>query len=357
LIEFKINNQKYLELESKIHSIIEMGNRNLLNPALQTIHSYSEKYPKVCTFPKVQLLTGELYFSFWKLSNEELKRLADKMIGIKENSSEYTFIVEKIEKEGEVNKRMIDLAKNAFKASHEARPTYWKANEALYKLHVEMDELNDAKHYLGYLISSFPAEATYSLKMGRLNEISNRFTNSVNFFLESAEKALHAGVSNLKKEDLLEIIDASLRTGKKLMKQMNISELSAKAENALETRTMLKNMRKNNAQLRVTLEKMSRQFPNDPEYLNKIAITYRRTGEYHIAEEYYKKAIQADKNDAVIRINYAMCLACSNIFDKATEMIESAAKLEMNDEEKETYEKSRELINKKDIVRIKKVMI
>ena len=76
-----------------------------------------------------------------------------------------------------------------------------------------------------------------------------------------------------------------------------------------------------------------------------------------MAEEFYERALKADPEDPIIRINYAMCLACGNIFDKATQMIETASKLEMGKDEKETYEKARELINEKDLLQIRKVMV
>ncbi|MBF0275398.1 MAG: tetratricopeptide repeat protein [Nitrospinae bacterium] len=357
LIKFKIKNQKFLDLETKIFSIMEMGNRNLLKPAMESIVSAHKKDPKICTYSKTQLLTGQLFTAFWKSSNAKLESLTEKLEEVKIDSLDYKVIIEQIEHESEINKKMLNKAKDSLRKSFEARPSYWKANEALYKLHMELNEIEESKHYLNRLISLFPAEATYFLKMGKLYELSNNYRESIEYFLESASKALNSGVSNLKKEDLMEIIDASLYTGTKIMRQINVTELNTDNEGEFETELMLKDLRKNNAQIRATLERMNKQFPHDSNYLNKIAITYRRTGEYDVAEGFYKKAIKEDSENPIIRINFAMCLACNNLFEQASKMIETASRYQINEEEREIYDKARNLINKKDIVGIRKIMI
>ncbi len=359
LISFKQENKHYLELEAKVEFIIESQNRNFITQALQTIHAYHRKYPKVCRFAKTELLKAQLFYAFWKLSCEQADKISSKLNFHNSESSEYKFLTEQFEKETTAGKQLLSLCEQALERSHESEPGYWKTLDLLFQLQMEKGEIRQAKNTLLQLIENFPNACTYALKLGKIHELRNEFHESVKHYMDAAHLALQQGIKNVQKEDLIDIVDTSLRSCKEMMQRLGVGEVGEThhfAEGS-DNLLILKSIRKNNAQLRVMLEKMSKLYPDDANYMNKIAITYRRSGEYQLAEQYYLKAINLEPKNIIIRINYAMCLACSSLFKKATTVIEATTGMEMTEEERDILEHARELINKRDIMRIKRVML
>ncbi len=359
LISFKHKNKHYLELESKVEFIIDSKNESLIPQALQTIHTYQKNYPQVCRLAKTELLKGQLFFAFWKNSCEKAEEFLSQMTYHPKSSDEYRKISARYTKETANSTRLLSLCEQALEKSHKTEPTYWKTLELLFQVHMEKGDLRRAKIILQQLIENFPQACTFSLKLGKLHELRNEFHKSVNHYMNAAHYALEQGVRNIQKEDLIDIVNTSLRSCKTMMNHLNIDEVgnSNNFKEGSDNYLVLKSIRKNNAQLRVILEKMAKLYPDDANYINKIAITYRRSGEYQLAEQYYLKAVKLDPKNIIIRINYAMCLACSDLFSKATAIIEETSNLEMSAEERENLEHARELINQRDTTRIKRVML
>ncbi|MFV0476512.1 MAG: type IV pilus biogenesis/stability protein PilW [Parahaliea sp.] len=70
------------------------------------------------------------------------------------------------------------------------------------------------------------------------------------------------------------------------------------------------------------LKQAERMDPHNAELNEAFALVYQRTGEYELAEEYFKKAIRGNRNFSRARNNYAVFLYSRKRYKEAAEQLE-----------------------------------
>jgi len=358
LIEYQIGNRYYLELETSIKTYLNIGRVSLLGTIMKKIDEYIEKYPKVFHTAKVGLLKGNAYFGFWQKKSEEAAIFITELEKYSPSDPNYTEINEKLNMVITEAEGLLSEAEKNLLAAFEAYPKYWQVINALYWLYMEQNKPGEAKKYLIKLINLFPQQTEYSFQMGKLIELEGDFSGAIQHYLAASRNASQEGMTGYKTEDIMEIVDQTLECSKKVMKKIGISQIKTEGYDiGSEEFISLRTLQQVNAQVRVVMEDMTKRNHAGSTLYNKIGITYRRVGNYKMASEMYVRAIKEDPNDHRIRINYAALLGVRGSWNLAEVELEKAISLDTEGEDREVLKIIQEIISKKNIDKLKHVLV
>ncbi len=334
MISYKISNQKYLDLELKVRTNIKLKNISMLPKTLGLIDEYGQKYPKICSSLRMELLRGKLYNKFSKILRLQLDPIVEELQGISSDDDAYDPLVHKLQGLTDEVDGLREKARKRFAAAHEIDRGNWKVLYALYQFYMDEKDYPEAKDYLVSLIKTFPKNWDYFFKMGKINEIENDFLGAAKNYFEAARNALEEGASNMDLQALVEIAERSLETGQEMLNKMGESEIRNVADwcNSSRAETM-RVLRKNNAQVRSILLYASKMSPQNADYLNKIGITFRRAGDYFAAAREYHKALKIEPENPRIHLNLIVALSLANDWEKALEELKIVKSLNADPED------------------------
>ncbi|MBI3600706.1 MAG: tetratricopeptide repeat protein [Nitrospinae bacterium] len=355
-------NMVYIDAEMKVIDAIEMKDfRRISNIAAEFSKIKWEK--KDIQMYRLDTLLGELYFEFWKEGNKKLKEIQQKLLKVMRGTTAYeTVRREFTDEEGKSNFLLENAEKNLDNAIKE-NPDFWKTNYIFYEIAMEKGDYKNAKEYLLRLIKLFPEEFNYSYQLGRIFAMENQYNIAMQHFEDASKKAVTEGISGITEEDILDITDESMKMAQKILKKSNASDFTdlKKIKEDSEDRYLLDIIKKNNAQIRTALYQLSKKSTGDKtvqaDYQNKIAVTFRRSGDYVMANNAYQEAIKLDPENPIIRLNSAACLALLNLFDQAKAEASKAMEYNKGDIDGQIISRIIALIDEKNIEGIKRILV
>ncbi len=346
LIEFKRHNSHTQELQSKIMSLIKVGDPSLIPGSLKMIDEYAKKHPKAMSAAKVNHLKGQLYYDF----NLQKKLEAEKMLedGRKDDADALLRECEEFESSSE----------QLFLAGHRTSPRYWHILNSLYSLYMDRGDIKEAKKYLSKLIAIFPEESKYAFKMGKIDEIEGNYSSAVRGYLSAWKSYAEDGIGQHDVEEVMEIIDASLESSQIMLREMELSKFTtANQDIGSREYTLIRTMKQHNAMTRTALVQIAKEVPDDSNIFNKIGITYRRTGDYDMALKMYVRALKLEPENFRIRINYAVALAMLGAWDKAKKELAKAERSDTGKEEKAVFTSLDKVMTKKKAEQLAKMLV
>ena len=149
----------------------------------------------------------------------------------------------------------------------------------------------------------------------------------------------------------------------KILVKSNASDFTdlKKIKEDSEEHFLLNIIKKNNAQVRTALYQLSKKPVEDKllhaDYQNKIAVTFRRSGDHVMAMNTYQEAIKLDPTNPIIRLNYAACLALLKLFDQAMTETLKAKEYNRDDIDENVIKKVISFIEEKDVEGIKRILV
>ena len=357
LLEFKIENRHYLEIETKVAAFLQTKNLSLLPTALQMIDKGHKEYPSHCTPSRINLLKGELYSEFWRLRNRDMESLIGEFQKLSPSDPDFARTEKSV---ANLGGEIADLKNNAERyllAAYHLEPESWKCLHSFYRFYMEAGEFKKAKEYLSKLIQAFPAKAEYSFRMGKIHELEGDLSGAIQCYLDAFHSTLEEGVGNFDAADVMEVIDASLNVGREIMSEIGLAHIeTGKMEPGSMDHAKAVMLRRNNAQIRSALLTLAGKQPKNADYLNKIGITYRRAGDYPNAIDMYSRALEIDPDNSRIRVNQAVVLALCGTWDQALKEAEKARALNDGPEDAQTIAGLVDIIGKKDQKRLLKIL-
>ncbi|MFQ5559545.1 MAG: tetratricopeptide repeat protein [Nitrospinota bacterium] len=358
LIDFRSENHHFLELETKVTSFINTKNVAMLKPTMDMIMDYKERFPVACGPAKIDLLCGKLHYDFSAQLTAEMKEKVEQLQNFSPESSDFGTLQAELTKLSATIDDLNNTSYQFYLSSYNQDPTYWKALYSLYLVNMERRDLGEAKKYLSKLIGIFPNNSSYYFKMGKINELQNDLSAASERYLESAKMALQEGVQNVKEEDVVDIVNASIKAGKNLLMQLDADQIDrSPTDHGSERGVIMQTLRKNNALARASLLYLAKKNPGNADYLNKIGITYRRIGDYQKACQAYSQAVAIDYNNARIRINNAAALGLCGAWKASLAEISEAKKVNDTPDDEIYLDKLEQIIRKKDLNELKKVLL
>lgn len=357
LLDFKEENRYFLEVEASINSYVEQGRVSLVDAAIKKIDKYANKYTLAFPPAKVNLLKGEVCFGMWKKKRDEYDSLAEEMEK-NPNSSGGKGWEKKLEEVAADMERLISDAEKYFLEAHGAYPRFWAVTYSLYTLYMEQRKIKQAKGYLVELIEIFPEQTEYYHRMGKLNELEGDYTSAVKNYLAAARNAWEEGIAGYDLGEIMDIVNRSIDSTKKMLKKMGLAKISMKEHEVGSEEFLIMNvLKKNNAQIRGALVQMTKKIPDDAELFNKIGITYRRTGNGNLAAEMYKKAVLLAPENHRIRINYSAALALCGSWGLAKKEAETAKGLDKEREDDASIDALLDVISSEDMDALEKILV
>jgi len=265
--------------------------------------------------------------------------------------------ISKMEKTGEME-LLRQKAYVYLKTAHEAYPNHWKILLALHTYHMDEGNLSAAKIYLEDLVKLFPEHSEYHFRLGKINEKEGDTSAAVQNYNIAGENVMNEGLDNFLADYVVNIVDASLNSTKELLSNMGMSKIGLEGldKKSIEYQNM-KLLQKSNADVRNSLFRLSKKKKGDPNLFNKIAITYRRIENYRMALENYVKAVEIDRDNHRIRINYAAALAMYGQWERAEKEIELARSLDFKREDTNTIDILEKAIGERDKDQLQKLLI
>lgn len=355
-------NTVYIEAEMKVIDVIEMKDYHRISSIVAEFNKLKWEKRDI-QMHRLDTLLGELYFEFWKESNKKLKDIQQKLLKVMRGTTAYDAIRgELTDEEGKNNFFLENAEKNLDNASKE-NPDYWKTNYIFYEIAMEKGDYKSAKEYLIRLIKIFPEEFNYSYQLGRIYAMENQYNIAMQHFEDASKKAVTEGIFGITEKDVLDITDESMKMAQKILKSSGASDFTdlKKIKEDSGDRYLLDIIKKNNAQIRTALYQLSKKGTSDKtvqaDYQNKIAITFRRSGDYVMANNTYQEAIKLDPENPIIRLNSAACLALLNLFDQAKAEALKAMEYNKGDIDEVIISTVISLIDAKDIEGIKRILV
>jgi tetratricopeptide (TPR) repeat protein len=352
----------YIDAELKVRDVIENGDVEML-PSVITDFGKIKWEKKGIQGYRLDALIGELYFEFWKKGNKKVKEIEDRLSSMPRGTSAYEKVRTELTEEGKKNNPLLKMAEDTLITAYNSNPSFWRTNYVLYEISIEKGDFRTAKGYLMHLIKMFPEEFDYSYQLGRIYAMENEYNKAMEYFEDASKKALVEGIGGINEEDILDITNESMKMAQKILKKSDASDFTdlSKIKEDSEEHYLLNIIKKNNAQVRTALYQLSKRPSEDKilqaDYQNKIAVTFRRSGDHVMAMNTYQEAIKLDPANPIIRLNYAACLALLKLFDQAMAEADKAKGYNKGDIEENIIEKVISLIEEKDAEGIKKILV
>lgn len=332
LLEFKDENLNYLKLEREIDKFIFAGDISKVGEMIEKIDDYAVRFPNALHKAKKEFIKGRTCYDLWK----------------KISKTKNTTETENLRQKAHI------YLKNA----HDTYPNHWKILLALHTYHMDEGNMNAAKLYLEELVKLFPEHSEYHFRLGKMNEKEGNRAAAVRDFNIAGENVMNEGIGNFPSEYVVDIVDSSLNSTKDLLSDMGLSKIGLegldKKSNEYQNMKMLQ---KSNADVRNTLFRLSKKKTGNSELFNKIAITYRRIGNYSLALENYVKAVNIEDENHRIRVNYAAALAMYGQWEKGEKEIKVAGRLDRQREDSEAIEAVAKAIHERDPKQLQKLLI
>jgi tetratricopeptide (TPR) repeat protein len=332
LLEFKDENLNYLKLEREIDKFVLEADISRVGEIIEKIDEYSVRFPNALHKAKREFIKGRTCYDLWK----NISKL--------ENTAETA----------ELRQKAYIYLKNA----HDTYPNHWKILLALHTYHMDEGNMNAAKLYLEELVKLFPEHSEYHYRLGKMNEKEGNTVAAVRDYNIAGENVMNEGIDNFPAEYVVNIVDSSLNSTKDLLADMGMSKIGLEGldKKSAEYQHM-QMLQKSNADVRNTLFRLSKKKKGDSELFNKIAITYRRIGNYSLALENYVKAVNIESENHRIRINYAAALAMYGKWEKASEEMIVARRLDREGEDSDAIEAVTKAVEERDGARLQKLLI
>ncbi len=352
----------YMDIEMKAMDIIETRDFRRISSIAAEISKIKWEKKDIQAY-RLDALLGEIYFNFWKESNKRLKEIQEKLYKTARGTSAYDAIKTGLTDEEGKNNFLLENVERNLDSAYGENPDFWKANYVLYEISIEKGDYKRAKEYLIKLIRLFPEEFAYSYQLGRIYAMENQYNLAMQYFEDASKKAVTEGVSGIDEEDILDITNESMKMAQKILKKSNAADFTdlKKIKEDSEDRYLLDIIKKNNAQVRTVLYQVSKKSAGDKavqaDYQNKIAVTFRRSGDYVMANNTYQEAIRLDPENPIIRLNYAACLALLNLFDQAKGEVLKAKEYNKGDIDEEIINSIISLIDARNIDGIKRMLV
>jgi len=329
LIEYRRDNRYTLQLEAKLSSLAQVRDTALIPGALNIIDEYAKKHPLAFHYAKTNLVKGKLYYQFCKQNIEEIEKIGVDKEGLTEANKKLDALVEE-------NKGHVKIAEKFFLSSHRRAPRFWETLSSLYDLYIDHGNAGEAKKYLGKLIEIFPEESQYAFKMGKIQELEGNYQKAMSSYLGAWKKHTDDKDSEHSLKDVMEIIDASLESSQRMLKDMKLSQFTTNNQDVTSSEYQLvRALKQHNAMTRSALVGIAKENPQNADVFNKIGITYRRTGDYAMAVKMYAKALELEPKNYRIRINHSVAKALHGAWDDAkAEMIKAQGDDKKNEDKK-----------------------
>ncbi len=352
----------YIDAELKVRDIIENGDAEMI-PGVITDFGKIKWEKKGIQGYRLDALVGELYFEFWKKGNKKVKEIEERLSSMPRGTSGYDKVRADLTEEGKKNNPLLKMAEDTLITAYNDNPNFWKTNYVLYELSIEKGDYRTAKGYLMHLIKMFPEEFDYSYQLGRIYAMENEYNKAMEYFEDASKKALVEGLAGISEEDIIDITNESMKMAHKILVKSNASDFTdlKKIKEDSEEHFLLNIIKKNNAQVRTALYQLSKKPVEDKalhgDYQNKIAVTYRRSGDHVMAMNTYQEAIKLDPTNPIIRLNYAACLALLKLFDQAMTETLKAKEYNRDDIDENVIKKVISFIEEKDVEGIKRILV
>ncbi len=328
LLEYRMENRYYLDLEIKIASMAKLGEDTLIPSTLKMIDQRAEKYFKFVSKAKVEHLKGRLYYEFWKQKSAELEPLLGQLERFAPSDKEFEKIRQEIKNLSKDTSEFLNNAERFFLATYRKNPSFWEVLHSLYTLYIDQNKLDEAKKYLSALIKIFPEQSKYFYRMGKIQELEGNFSSAVGNYHSAWKQLLEEGVTGYDIKNIMDIVDSTLEASRAIMNEVGVSNFNDEVKDSSSMANGLMRMLKQvNAVTRKALVNLAKEAPKDPEVFNKIGLTYRRAGDYGTAVKAYISALKLDKSDYRIRMNLAVSLALAGSWSEAGIELEKVRQL------------------------------
>ncbi|MDH5541328.1 MAG: tetratricopeptide repeat protein [Nitrospinota bacterium] len=334
LMQFKSEHLSYLELEKRIDAMVEKGDVALAPEIIGMLEKGAMEYPNVLHRAKAEYLKGMSLYGIWKRRVEA---------GEGAGSAE-----------AEIRKKALAY----FLSAHKLYPKHWKLLFALYSWYLDDKNPDAARVYLEELVKLFPEHSEYRLLLGQLQEGKGELTEANRSYYLAGKNIENEGIGNFDEKFVMSVVDASLNLAKRTLSGLNRTKIDSRGfgKETAEYESM-KILQKNNALVRGALLRMAEINDKDPELFNKIGITYRRIGQYRLALEMYRRALNRESGNSRIRINYAAALALTGEWQRAEEEIRIAGEKDETGEDAETVRMLSEIIASREGEKLEKILV
>ena len=153
--------------------------------------------------------------------------------------------------------------------------------------------------------------------------MENQYNLAMQYFEDASKKVLKEGVTGMNANDILDIVSESMKMSQKILKKSNATDFMdlKKIKEDSEEHYLLNIMKRNNAQVRTVLYQLSKRHTDNnieqADYQNRIAVTFRRSGDHVMAMNAYQEAVKLDPINPILRLNFAACLTLLKLHDQA----------------------------------------
>jgi tetratricopeptide (TPR) repeat protein len=352
----------YIDAEIKIVDAIGLGDVQKIPEIAAEFDKIKWEKKDVVSY-RLDALLGELYFEFWKKGNKKVKETERRMLSMPRSTTAYEVVKTELIEEEKKNNPLLKKAENILAVAYSNNPNFWKTNYILYEIAIEKGDYRTAKEYIIHLIKLFPEEFNYSYQLGRLYAMENQYNLAMQYFEDASKKALKEGVTGMNENDILDIVSESMKMSQKILKKSNATDFMdlKKIKEDSEEHYLLNIMKRNNAQVRTVLYQLSKRHTDNnieqADYQNRIAVTFRRSGDHVMAMNAYQEAAKLDPLNPIIRLNFAACLTLLKLYDQAKEEANKAQEYNNGDIDENIIGKVISLIDVRDVEGIKRILV